>query len=468
VTRLGLVVHGQPPELVGGTERLVAELAAALAARGEQVEVFSGSMVWKPAFEVARDGSGPVPVVRVHRSDLFFERWDKLDNPQVERAYRRWLDEFRPDLVHVHHWARLCTTLVRVAAEHGIPAVASLHDLFASCPRYHRVKPDDVFCEQAPGVAACLHCAPRWRFQGDLEIAASLDVFVAEMAAEVAAAAALVAPTEGHGRRIMQWLGLQRPVHAIPPAGSGVPAPATRPLGARVASPRDPLRVGCFGHLHPLKGLPVLLEAQARLRDSRRVEVHVWGEAPDAATDAALRRQAGDRPVVWHGAYRPADLAGAPLDVVVLPTLCAESYSFTLDEAAALGVPVLASDLGALADRATARVQLVPRGDAVALAAALERLADDPALRSRQGAAEPPVVSDGRVQQDQLAALYRRVLAGPRPAARVADERALAQREHLFLLREAGLAELLRSEGWEDVVARLQSELEAARQPRPR
>ncbi|HVQ24200.1 MAG TPA: glycosyltransferase, partial [Planctomycetota bacterium] len=163
MSRIGLVVHGQPPELVGGTERLVAELAAALAARGETVEIFSGSIEWRPAFEVVRDASGPVPVVRVHRHDLFFERWDKLHDPFVERALRRWLDEFRPDVVHVHHWARLTTTVVATCKAAGVPVVLTLHDLLASCPRYHRVKADLSFCEVPPSPEACRHCAPRWR-----------------------------------------------------------------------------------------------------------------------------------------------------------------------------------------------------------------------------------------------------------------------------------------------------------------
>ena len=123
MSRIGLVVHGHPPVMVGGTERLVAGLARALVSAGETVEVFCGSIEWRSRFEVVRDDAGPVPVTRVHRSDLFFERWDKLHNPFVERAYGDWLDAFRPDLVHVHHWARLTTTLVSTAADHGIPAV---------------------------------------------------------------------------------------------------------------------------------------------------------------------------------------------------------------------------------------------------------------------------------------------------------------------------------------------------------
>jgi len=468
MTRVGLVVHGQPPELVGGTERLVADLARDLHAAGHVVEVFTGSIEWRPAFEVVRV-PGPVPLVRVHRHDLFFERWDKVENPLVERAFVAWLDEFRPELVHVHHWARLTTTLVRTARAQGVPVVLSLHDLFSSCPRYHRVKADLSFCDVPPSPQACRHCAPRWRFQGDAEIDGSVLAFAGDLRAEVAAADAVVAPTAGHAARLFDWLGTSRPVVALPPASETRLQPASRPLGDRAATPQQPLRVGTAGHLHQLKGVEVLLDAQAALPDPSLVELHVWGAAPVPEQDAALRARAAGRRVVWHGAYKPADLSGAPIDVAVVPTLCAESYSFALDEACALGVPVLATDLGALHDRATARVGLFPRGDARALAGQLARLASDPAERRRvAGGAAPPRLT-GAEHLRTLLATYAEVLARPRPAqpdagVRAARAEALERRARLFGLREAGLQELLRSEGWEDVVARLQAENAALRQ----
>ena len=480
--RVGLVVHGTPPELVGGTERLTADLASALAARGDEVSVFSGSIEWRERFEVVEhqaDTAGApfgVPIVRVHRHDLFFERWDKLENPHVERAYGDWLDAFRPELVHVHHWARLTTTLVRRATERGIPVVLSLHDLFSSCPRYHRVKEDLSFCGVAPSPDACRTCAPRWVFQGDAEIDGQVTAFAADLRAEVAAATEVVAPTAGHGARLLSWLGLEREVTALPPTSTPGLTPAARPLADRVASAEDPLHVGAFGHLHALKGAGVLLAAQAALPDPSRVVVHLWGEAPDEATEAELIAQAGDRPVIRHGAYSPADLSGAPVDVVVVPTLCAESYSFALDEAAALGVPILASDTGALADRATARMQLFPVGDVAALSAALAELADDPGRRATLAAGPAPERWDRPTHLAGLDQVYRRAVqhppAGPNPgdaaagaaaAGAAAVDEQLTRRQRLFDLREAGLAELLRSQGWEDVVARLQAEL--ARRP---
>lgn len=465
MTRIGLVVHGQPPELVGGTERLVSELGAALAARGDTVEIFSGSIEWRPEFEVVRDESGPVPILRVHRHDLFFERWDKLDDPFVERAYGAWLDAFAPDLVHVHHWARLTTRLVAVAKARGLPVVLSLHDLLATCPRYHRVKQDLSFCDVPAGPEVCRNCAPRWRFQSDAEIDGSVAVFTADLRAEVAAADALLAPTEGHAQRVLQWLDLHRSVTAIAPASAPGIATAARPLGDNAASASRPLAVGVFGHLHPLKGVEVLLDAQAALPDPALVEVHIWGAAPTPDLDAAIRQRAGDRRVVWHGAYQPADLSGAPVDVAVLPTLCAESYSFALDEACALGVPVLASDLGALADRATDRLALFPRGDAAALAEQLTALAKDPVRRRRMTSAPAPTLTDTARHLSELSAVYDALPPAalqPPPASAEAD---LSRREHAFTLREAGLHELLRSEGWEDEIGRLQAEITRLSEP---
>jgi glycosyltransferase involved in cell wall biosynthesis len=464
VTRIGLVVHGQPPELVGGTERLVAELGAALSAAGETVEIFSGSIEWRPAFEVVRDEQGPVPVVRAHRHDLFFERWDKLHNPFVEGAFSSWLDEFRPDFVHLHHWARLSTALVACCHSRGVPVAVSLHDLFPSCPRYHRVREDLSFCTVPASPQACRGCAPRWRFQGDAEIDASVTAFARDMREELAAADELLVPTAGHGERLLDWMGLKRAVTVVPPASSVALAPATRPLERRVAGTGDPLRVGTFGHLHPLKGVEVLLDALSRLPPEVPVEAHVWGEAPTPEMAEALRQRASARPVVWYGRYRPEDLSQAPIDVVVLPTLCAESYSFALDEACALGVPVLATELGALVDRATGRVRLFPRGDAHALAADLRRLATDPAERDRMATAPAPPRLDVAAHLEALAPVYERLRSARRESVQGPSDAGQRQRrEHAFELREAGLRELLRSEGWEDVVTRLQAEIDDLR-----
>ena len=82
-------------------------------------------------------------------------------------------------------------------------------------------------------------------------------------------------------------------------------------------------------------------------------------------------------------------------DIAVVPSLWREPFGLVAVEAMAAGLPVVASDTGGLSDivRPGQTGLLVPPGDAAALAAALETLLDDAALRARMGAA-------GRIQAE--------------------------------------------------------------------
>ncbi|MFG0316256.1 MAG: glycosyltransferase, partial [Planctomycetota bacterium JB042] len=146
--RIAHAVHGHPPELIGGTELYVARLAHAQRAAGHDARVFAGSVEWREEFEVEDETVDGVPVRRVHRNDLYFDRWDKTYQPFVSDAWDRFLAEVRPDVVHVHHWIRLTSDLVAGAARAGVPAVVTAHDLFPTCPRVFRLKDDagDVAC----------------------------------------------------------------------------------------------------------------------------------------------------------------------------------------------------------------------------------------------------------------------------------------------------------------------------------
>jgi len=144
-----------------------------------------------------------------------------------------------------------------------------------------------------------------------------------------------------------------------------------------------------FGMLRRYKGLDVLLEAIACLRQSvPEVRLLVAG-APGRDIDvqalyADVQRLGIEESVTWHVGYIPHEkvhLYFRACDVVALPYRKAYE-SGVLKIAQALGKPVVVTDTGGLAsavERGRAGV-IVPPEDSEALAQALEDLLSDPVL----------------------------------------------------------------------------------------
>lgn len=179
---------------------------------------------------------------------------------------------------------------------------------------------------------------------------------------------------------------LRRKLISIPLGTTIVDMP-DRPRGPRTG----PVVLAVVGRISDQKGLHVLLDAFALARARHDIRLLVVG---GPATDAeerylqALQRQASEAGITdsisWLG-FRddvPAVLAG--VDVLVSASL-QEGVPRSIMEAMVAGVPVVATDIGAVADLVIDGDTgvLVPPGDAAALAAGLGRVVSDHAERER-------------------------------------------------------------------------------------
>jgi glycosyltransferase involved in cell wall biosynthesis len=165
------------------------------------------------------------------------------------------------------------------------------------------------------------------------------------------------------------------------------------------------------------KGHDVLLEAFAQLRGD--VVLLCAGAGPELAALQAQAQRLGVAERVRFLGQRtdPGDLLAA-CDVFALPSR-AEGLGVAALEALGAGRPVVASRVGGLAEVVVdGRCGLlVPPEDPMALAAALRRLASEPDLRDRLGAAGPGRLDEGyRVAQmaDHYERIFARVLAEQR------------------------------------------------------
>jgi len=142
----------------------------------------------------------------------------------------------------------------------------------------------------------------------------------------------------------------------------------------------------------PLKGLVPLLEAVAKLRTEREVELVVIGKMRQGSKIPATLERLGltDAVRFVSGVDDEAIVRlYAQAQVAVVPSLY-EGFSLPAVEAMACGTPLVATTGGALpevvgTDGSTGL--LVPPSDPGALAAAIGRLLDDDALRAQVGAA---------------------------------------------------------------------------------
>ena len=153
---------------------------------------------------------------------------------------------------------------------------------------------------------------------------------------------------------------------------------------ARLGLPPTRLVVGTVGRLVPVKGHDTLIDAIARLHqdhdsnDRAVITAVIVGDGPERDRLQALAASLGISSYVLFLGHRDRVEEILPaFDVFCLPSLN-EGLPRSVLEAQASGVPVVASDVGALRASVCSRSgRLVPAGDAAAFADALAAVLDD-------------------------------------------------------------------------------------------
>ena len=169
-----------------------------------------------------------------------------------------------------------------------------------------------------------------------------------------------------------------------------------------------------IGNLLPVKGIDVIFEVWPMVARGEEAELHIYG-----ASDPLYIKGCEDLDIHYHGPYRESDLPEilSQIDVGIMPAQVQETFSYTLSEFFAGGVPVIGSDYGALAYRIENGVNglKVPPRDIQAWVEAIRLIISDSALRERitRGVAAPASIED---MAANYANLYREVIQRSRDA----------------------------------------------------
>ena len=426
--RVLIVAHGFPPSGRGGAELYAQTHASALIGSGDDVLVLAREAdSSRDEFGLRRETRDGVNVAWVNNTFASVRSFrDTYTDERIDAVAARVMDEFKPDVAHVHHLTCLSTTIVNEFAARNVPVFCTLHDYWFLC---HRGQLLDRALQPCADTATCTNClgpeayASPAVFRGRAAIVPVLRLLPDRLLSTVRDGGRVFRPGSGddpaaarrdHMRGVLQLIthffapsvflrdrfiaaGVDASRISVSEYGWSLPEPTTSaPLENK--RPETALQVGFIGSLMVSKAPHLLLEATAQL-PAGSCATHIFGDHADYHADRSYRDRMAPllkQPrVVFHGSIDRAGLrtALAQIDVLVVPSIWPENSPLVIREAFIAGVPVIASRIGGIPETVSDGVNglLVEPGNATDLTRALRRLVDEPALLQRLRAGIPAV-----------------------------------------------------------------------------
>ena len=381
--RVALLSYRSKPHS-GGQGIYVRHLSRELVRLGHRVEVFSGQPLPEldPGVELT-----PLPSLDLYREPDPFRtpHWSEFRNPVDVLEWSIMITAGFPEPLtfSLRAWAHLRERLAEFDVVHdnqclgygllglrrtGIPVVATIH---------HPITVDRRLELAAAADWKRRYSVRRW-------------YGFTTMQARVARRLPWLTTVSGAARDEIVTDFRVRP-EQLRVIGVGVDADTFRPAaGAQEVVPGRIVTVASADV--PLKGLDDLIEAVAKLRTERDVELVVVGKLrPGGAAEQTINRLGLTGTVRFVSGISDAELAALfrSAEVAVVPSRY-EGFSLPAIEAMACGAALVATSAGALPEVTGPdghAVLQVPPSDIEAMTGAIRRVLDDPGLRRRLGAA---------------------------------------------------------------------------------
>jgi glycosyltransferase involved in cell wall biosynthesis len=353
--RILVISHGHPDLNPGGGEHAAHLLFQELKRRPGISATFIAREQGggHPGTPFGAHDAGRAEIALDSRTEFF--RHSQRDRSLVCRDFRRFLESYRPTIVHLHHYVHLGIELLREVRNYSrsVPIVLTLHEYLAICHHSGQMIKTGTheLCRRA-SPADCHRCFP--------DITPE-DFFLRELYLKsfLSLVDVFVSPSEFLVERYVAW-GLPRDKFVVVENGIDLgELAAPRPLGPKGLRGR----FAFFGQISQYKGLDVLLEALALVPSPLRqgtdgISVDIHGAHLHWQTEEYQERIRNlldrlRRSVRMHGRYQRGDLPALMrgIDWVVVPSIWWENSPMVIQEALAHGRPVICSDIGGMSEK---------------------------------------------------------------------------------------------------------------------
>lgn len=257
-------------------------------------------------------------------------------NSEYQKLLEKIIDMFQISIVHIHHLKGHYFNIKNIINKYKLYTVISLHDYYSICPQITKLYKNEQYCGCTPNKEKCAECL-RYLFKNDLDI----DCWRHEWHSLLKSANKIIVPSESTKKeinKIYQDLDLTVIEHGINIKKE------TSKLQIDTNKNFNVAFVGAIG-IH--KGSKILEEFIKR-KDWKNIKLHLFG-----ILDSPLQKNT--KFYINHGHYKREELKEKlkknNIQLICLLSTVPETYSYSLSESIACGIPVLAFNIGALGER---------------------------------------------------------------------------------------------------------------------
>ena len=446
-----LVANGYPPTAYGGVEVYSFDLVNELITKGHQVHVFCRESDFsRQDYEVIEEENHHLTVTRVVNDykNLTDFSLTFIDD-QIDATFAELIEFTKPQLVHFNHFIALSARLPLIAAKLNIPSVITLHDYWPICHRVNLINREGSLCPGPYQGGACEPCV--FGTQLGQGTRSNKLLLLAKRVTTPAFRLKL--------RKILGQAGSSTPVVEHPQAinvfdnrnklfreailttrrllvpsqymkvqfsSNGYPEERIEviPLGIKIkdqsrklnANNQKEIRLAFIGALIPLKGVDVLLKAFMDVEDDN-LSLTIYGRddiEPRSYAENLKELAKNDPRIRFMGPFAPEQRFDiyTGIDLLIIPSTAPESFSLVAREALSLGIPVIASSLGALPEVIFDDVNgfLFEPGNHQALAQIIKRIANNPQILSKLECPGPAKIMTLEEHAEQIIQIYQAVM----------------------------------------------------------
>jgi glycosyltransferase involved in cell wall biosynthesis len=434
-----------PPTHTAGTEKRTLGYALELLRLGHDVQVVcagkwdEGDRYWNGySDEIYQD----IPIRKIHLNwrlapnpNAYLYR-----NPLIAEKLQTWLQDWQPDIVHITSCYTLTASIIQATNNLGLPTVLTLTDYWFICPKHTLLRSDNTLCDGRTTNQECLDCmlsgnrtyrrlgrllnsraggaALEWvsrnsglsNLRGLRGMALDMGDRKRYLKKMIGIPDAVVAPSSKL-KETIKSCGVSRQIRVIH-SGHDLSWLTT----AEDSDSNNCIRFGYIGQITPIKGLHILLGAFTADMFDGQATVSIFGNYKNgsAYSEHIIDSSKGrEKFITFHGGFPHEQLGKvlSEIDILIVPSIWHENNPRVIQEAFASKTPVIASNVGGIAEFVNHEVNglLFERSSEEELSRQMYRIINEPDLLHRLRTGISPV-KEIKTEVEELLLIYQELI----------------------------------------------------------